>query len=152
MLKPTLLQSQLFRCPPWDDLGDLLGFPIFENILKSRGDVGLLTESQSDKPLRLDPTNRPGTVKKELALWLCPMLSDWKCDSEPESDIVNWPICWSFWSDLVLFLNITTKPFLETPKSSLYLHQEKQISSNYDYIHNQITINMKFIMQLNQQE
>jgi hypothetical protein len=41
---------------------------MFENILLSRGDVGLLTESQSDKPLWLNPTNKPGTVKKELAL------------------------------------------------------------------------------------
>jgi hypothetical protein len=68
MLKPTLLQSQLFCCPPWDDLRDLWGFPMFENILLSKGDVGLLTESQSDKPLWLNPTNKPGTVKKELAL------------------------------------------------------------------------------------
>jgi len=70
MLNPTLLQSQLFGLPSWDNLGDLEGLVKVEQTIKSNGEVGLLTESDSEA-LGLNPTNRPGTVKKELVLCFC---------------------------------------------------------------------------------
>lgn len=72
-LRPTLLLAQhLGFQSRLVDLGKpRKELPRLEQFLKSKGEVGLLTDSQSDKPLELNPTKRPGTLKSEVFLAFC---------------------------------------------------------------------------------
>lgn len=69
-LRPTLLQSQhLGFQSRLVDLGKpRKELPGLEQFLNSKGEVGLRTDSQSDKPLELEPIKRPGTLKSEVFL------------------------------------------------------------------------------------